>query len=70
MLKNTFFSYKIKIEIKATTATVIKSDLKYSPMPEGNTCITDSNLELLPLIIDRKTYNFQVTAMGLEPTTT
>ena len=36
MIKNTFFNYKIKIEIKTTTATVIKDELKYSPIPEGN----------------------------------
>ena len=38
MVKNTFFNYKIKIEKKATTATVIMNELKYSPMSEGNTC--------------------------------
>ena len=49
MLKNTFFNYKIKIEIKRTTTTVTKNELIYSPMSEGNTCIAEPNLEILPL---------------------
>ena len=39
MLKKTFFNYKIKIEIKTTTTTELKNDLKYSPMSKGNTCL-------------------------------
>ena len=35
--------------MKATTVTVIKNDLKYSAMSEGNTCIAKPNLEVLPL---------------------
>ena len=35
----------IKNEIK-TTATVIKCELKYSPMSEGNTCKEEPNLEV------------------------
>ena len=49
MLKNTFFSYKIKTEIKTTTTTTINNELKYSPMSLGNTCIGEPNLEVLPL---------------------
>ena len=36
MLKNTSFNYKMKTEIKATTTTIIKNELKYFPMSEGN----------------------------------
>ena len=39
MLKKTFFNYKTKIKIKATTTTELENELKYSPMSEGNTCI-------------------------------
>ena len=49
MLKNTFFNYKIKIEIKATTTTALKNKLKYSPMSKSNTCLGQPNIELLPL---------------------
>ena len=55
ILKNTFFNYKmkiskmIKIEIKTTTTTALKNELKYSPMSGGNTCIAEPNLELLLL---------------------
>ena len=49
MLKKTFFNYKIKI--KTTTTTGLKNELKYSPMSEGNTCIAEPNLEVLPLRI-------------------
>ena len=49
MLKNTFFNYKIKTEIKTITAPAIKKELKYSPMSGGNTCIAEPNLEVLPL---------------------
>ena len=49
MLKKTFFNYQIKI--KTTTTTVLKNELKYSPMSEGNTCIAEPNLEVLPLRI-------------------
>ena len=46
MIKNTFFNNKIEIEI--TTTKVIKNDLKWFPMPGGNTCIAEPNLEVLP----------------------
>ena len=46
--KKTIFNCKIKIEIKTTT-TALKSELKYSPMSESNTCIAEPNLEVLPL---------------------
>ena len=51
MINNIFFNCKIKIEIKTTTTRVIKNELKYSPMSEGDhTCIAKPNLEvLLPL---------------------
>ena len=49
MLKKTFFKYKIKV--KTTAATELKNELKYSPMSEGNTCIAEPNLEVLPLRI-------------------
>ena len=35
--------------MKKTTATVIKNDLKYSEMSEGNASIAKPNLEVLPL---------------------
>ena len=49
MLKNTFFNYKIKTEIKTITATAIKKELKYSLMSGDDTCIAEPNLEVLPL---------------------
>ena len=33
---------EINIEIKTTATAVIKNDLKYFLMSEGNTCIADS----------------------------
>ena len=38
-----------KTKTKKATATVIKNDLKYSKMSEGNTSIAKPNLEVLPL---------------------
>ena len=51
MLKKTktFFNYKMKI--KTTTTTRLINELKYSSMSEGNTCIAEPNLEVLPLRI-------------------
>ena len=49
MLKKPFFGYKIKI--KTTTATMLKNELKYSPMPGSDTCIAEPELEELPLRI-------------------
>ena len=49
MLRNTFSNYKIKIEIKTNTTTVIKNELKCSPMSEGNTYIEEPNLEVITL---------------------
>ena len=46
--KKAFFNYKIKIEIKTTSA--LKNELKYCSVSEGNTCIAESKLEVLPLI--------------------
>ena len=51
MLKKTFFNYKIKIKIKTTTTTWLKNELRCSPMSEGNACIADPDLEVLPLRI-------------------
>ena len=34
------------MKIKTTTAAVIKSDSKYSPMSEGNTCLAEPNLNI------------------------
>ena len=42
--------HEMSVEIKTTTTAVIKNELKYFPMPEGNTCIAEPNLEVLPLI--------------------
>ena len=41
---------EINIEIKKTATAVIKNELKYFLMSEGNTCIAELNLEVLPLI--------------------
>ena len=49
MIKNTFFNFKVKIDIKTTTTTVIKNELKYSPMSEGNTCNAKPNLGVITL---------------------
>ena len=40
MPKNTFFNYKIKIEIKTTATVALKNELKDSPMSEGNTSVS------------------------------
>ena len=37
------------MEIKTTTTTALKNEVKYSPMSEGNTCIAEPNLQILPL---------------------
>ena len=39
----------MKIEIKATTKTILKNKLKYSPISENNTCIAEPNMEVLLL---------------------
>ena len=41
---------EINIEIKTTATAVIKNELKYFLMSEGNTCIAEPKLEVLPLI--------------------
>ena len=56
MLKKTktFFNYNIKIKTTITTGLI--NELKYSSMSEGNTCIAEPNLDLLPLrIIQQRT---------------
>ena len=40
--KKTFFNSEVKIEIKTNTTTVLKSELKYSSMSEGNSCVYSS----------------------------
>ena len=45
-----FSIIEISIGIKTTTTAEIKNELKYFPMSEGNTCIAEPNLEVLPLI--------------------
>ena len=42
-----FSVIEISIEIKTTTTAVIKNEL---PISEGNTCIAEPNLVVLPLI--------------------
>ena len=37
---------EINIEIRTTAAAVIKNELKYFLMSEGNTCIAEPNLEV------------------------
>ena len=61
-VKSTFFSNiriyiqkqfsirEINIEIKTTAAAVIKNELKYFLISEGNTCIAEQTLEVLPFI--------------------
>ena len=50
-LKKIQFSItEINIEIKATATAVNKNELKYFLISEGNTCIKELNLEVLPLI--------------------
>ena len=39
----------MKVEIKTNTTMALKSELRYSPILEGNTCIAEPNLEVLPL---------------------
>ena len=41
----------MKIKVRTTTTIGLKNELKYSPMSEGNTCIAEPNLEVLPLRI-------------------
>ena len=48
MKKNKIFNNRINIEIKLTTTAVIKNELNYFPMSEGNTCIAEPNLEYYP----------------------
>ena len=45
-LKKNIFQQKIK-----TATTGLKNELEYSPISEGNTCIAEPNLEVLPLRI-------------------
>ena len=47
--KNTIFNNRNK-QIKTTATAVIKNELKYFLMSEGNTCIAEPKLEVLPFI--------------------
>ena len=47
--KKHIFNDNIRIKIKTTAITVIKCESKQYPMSEGNTCIPEPNLEILPL---------------------
>ena len=49
MLKKEFLDYKIKMKLEATTTTVIKNELKYSPMPKGDASVAEPNLDVLSL---------------------
>ena len=55
--KKACFNYEIKIKIKTTT-TRLKSELIYSLMSEGNTCIAEPNLEVLPLHFSKEIVKF------------
>ena len=50
MINNTIFNNRISIEIKPTETAVIKNRLNCFPISEGNTCIADPSLEILPLL--------------------
>ena len=51
MIKNIQFSIiELSIEIKTTATAVTKNELKYFPMSEGNICIAELNIEVLPWI--------------------
>ena len=50
MIKIQFSIIERSIGIKTTTPAEIKNQLKYFPMSEGNTCIAELNLEVLPLL--------------------
>ena len=50
MIKIRLSIIEISIEIKTTTTAVIKNELKYFPISEGNTYIVEPNPEVLPLI--------------------
>ena len=41
---------EIKIKIKTTAKAVIKNELKYFLLSEGNTCIAEPKLDVLPFI--------------------
>ena len=49
--KKTYFNCKKKKKKKIKSTIGLKNELKYSPMSEGNTCIAEPNLEVLPLRI-------------------
>ena len=50
MIKNAIFDNRNKHRNKNNKRAVIKNELKYFPMSDGNTSIAEPNLEVLPLI--------------------
>ena len=48
--KTQFPITETNIEIQSTATTVLRNELKYFLISEGNTCIAEPNLEVLPLI--------------------
>ena len=48
--KTQFPITETNIEVKSTATTVLRNELKYFLISEGNTCIAEPNLEVLPLI--------------------
>ena len=50
-MKNTIFNNRVNIKMKAVKKQfIIKNELKYFPMSEGNISIAEPNQEVLPLI--------------------
>ena len=50
-MKNTIFNNRVNIKMKTIKKQcIIKNELKYFPMSEGNISIAEPNQEVLPLI--------------------
>ena len=49
-IHNTILSTEINLELKKNYNSSNQNELKYFPMSEGNTCIAEPNLEVLPLM--------------------
>ena len=50
-MKNTIFNNRVNIKMKTVKKQfIIKNELKYFPMSEGNISIAEPNQEVLPLI--------------------
>ena len=55
MMKNTIFNNRVNIKMKTIKKQfIIKNELKYFPMSEGNISIAEPNQEVLPLISSNK----------------